>query len=438
METCKHTTLYKLQLIIKERLEESLPLPCWVTAEISELKVNYSGHCYLELVEKGGDNHIPRARASAVIWKSTWGALSSYFRSETGTDIAEGMNVMLKVTVNYHELYGLSLIVSDIDPLYTLGDMERQRQQTISRLQADGIFDMNRSLEFPVAAQRIAVISSRNAAGYRDFMKELEASPYRFDLTLFDSFMQGQGTENSVIEALESVADRTDEFDAVVMIRGGGAVSDLAAFDSYRLCSHIAQFPLPIITGIGHDKDESVADLVAAVSVKTPTAAAAYLVSALAEFDTWLDSLSNALTEEAVSLLDVENRRLKEIGYHLSQEMKTFTHSLEIKIEKLSSELTHRYENSVSDVDNKLNMMEIRLADHIEKLISRERSRLDLAEKIVEGRRPEKILSLGFAIVRKDGHAVTDSKELNNGSEVEITLSRGNASARITKIVNGA
>lgn len=434
MEPRNHTTLYKLQSIIKERLAEAMPLPCWVVAEISELKVNYSGHCYIELVEKGGDNQIPKARASAVAWRSTWGALASYFRSETGSDLSVGMNVMLKVSVNYHELYGLSLVISDIDPLYTLGDMERQRQQTIARLQEEGVFDMNRSLELPAVMQRIAVVSSRNAAGFQDFMNELGTSGYRFEVTLFDAFMQGQGAEGSIIEALENVAGRADDFDAVVVIRGGGAVSDLAAFDSYRLCSHIAQFPLPVITGIGHDKDESVADLVAACPVKTPTAAAGFLVSAMSEFDGWLDTLRNAVTEESVSMLDVENRRLREAGYRLSQTLRSFTRSLEIKLERLSGELIRRQQNIVTGGRNRLDILERSLTERTERMLAGEKARLDTAERIVEGRRPDKILALGFAIVRSGGKAVTDSGGIRAGSVIDITLAHGTASAEVIKV----
>lgn len=434
METRNHTTLYKLQSIIKERLGDAMPLPCWVTAEISELKVNYSGHCYIELVEKGGDNRIPCARASAMAWRSTWGALESYFRSETGTDLAVGMNIMLRVSVNYHELYGLSLVISDIDPLYTLGDMERQRQQTIARLQEEGVFDMNRSLGLPPVVQRIAVVSSRNAAGYQDFMNELGISGYRFDVTLFDAFMQGQGAESSIIEALGAAAERQDEFDAAVIIRGGGSVSDLAAFDSYRLCSHIAQFPLPVITGIGHDKDESVADLVAAYPVKTPTAAAAFLVSALAEFDGWLDTLQNAVTEEAVSLLDTERRRLREAGHVLSQTLHGFTRALEIRLERLSGELIRRQQNNILGNRNKLATLETALKERTGRLLSAEKTRLATAGKIIEGRRPEKVLSLGFAIVRSGGKAVTNSAGLTTDATLEITLARGSATAKVTKI----
>ena len=258
----QHITLSELQSLIKRGIDDAHPLPYWVTAEISELKVNYSGHCYLELVEKGGANHVPKAKISAVIWRSTYGMIASYFGASTGGQtLCAGLKVLVKALVSYHELYGLSLQITDIDPSYTLGDMERQRRQTIEQLQRDGVFDMNRELPMPAVVQRLAVVSSRNAAGYQDFMKELSSGPYRFEVTLFDAFMQGAESEESIVRALETVADALDDFDAVVLIRGGGSQSDLGSFDSYRLCCHLAQFPLPVIAGIGHDKDRSVADL---------------------------------------------------------------------------------------------------------------------------------------------------------------------------------
>ena len=278
----QHITLSELQSLIKRGIDDAHPLPYWVTAEISELKVNYSGHCYLELVEKGGANHVPKAKISAVIWRSTYGMIASYFGASTG---GQTLCAGLKVLVN------------------TLGDMERQRRQTIEQLQRDGVFDMNRELPMPAVVQRLAVVSSRNAAGYQDFMKELSSGPYRFEVTLFDAFMQGAESEESIVRALETVADALDDFDAVVLSRGGGSQSDLGSFDSYRLCCHLAQFPLPVIAGIGHDKDRSVADLVAAVSLKTPTAVAVYLKNKMAEFEALLDSLRGRLAEWAEEML---------------------------------------------------------------------------------------------------------------------------------------
>ncbi len=265
-----HITLSELQRLVKETLHERFALPVWVSAEISEVKVNYSGHCYLELIEKGGDNGVPLAQSRAVIWRTAYSRIAGYFEAETGQRLAAGIKILAKVAVNYHELYGFSLQITDIDPAYTLGDMQRQRQQTIDCLHKEGVWDMNREVGMPAVVQRIAIVSSANAAGYQDFCKEIGKSPYRFRLTLFDAFMQGAAAEESIVAALCAVADRMEEFDAVVIIRGGGSASDLNCFNAYRLCTHVAQFPLPVLTGIGHDKDTSVADMVAHTALKNP------------------------------------------------------------------------------------------------------------------------------------------------------------------------
>lgn len=296
MAVDSYMTLSQLQGRIREVLCQGFAAPLWITAEIGELKVNArSGHCYLQLVEKGGRNGVPQAQAQAVIWASQYGMLASYFRGATGEELAVGMKVLFRASVSYHELYGLSLRIVDIDPLYTLGDLARQRQQTIAQLREDGVFDLNRELGIPQVPQRIAVISSPQAAGYQDFMNELGASPYRFDAVLFDAVMQGHGAEASIIGALEAVADRMEEFDAVVMIRGGGSQSDLSFLNSYLLSFHVAQFPLPVIAGLGHDKDQSVVDMVAALSLKTPTAVAAFLADRVAGFDARLEELGGEI-----------------------------------------------------------------------------------------------------------------------------------------------
>ena len=220
-------SLDELQTLIRQGIDKAHPLPYWVTAEISEKKVNVSGHCYLELVEKGGANHVPKAKALAVIWRSQYAMIASYFRSATGQELQAGMKVLVKVVVSYHALYGLSLQITDIDPAYTLGDMERQRLETIQKLQEDGVYDMNRELPLPCVMQRIAVVSSPRAAGYQDFMRELSVGPYRFEVTLFEAFMQGNGAEDSIVEALSRAAERYEEFDVLVVIRGGGSQSDI-------------------------------------------------------------------------------------------------------------------------------------------------------------------------------------------------------------------
>ena len=298
----QHITLRELQRRVKAALEGQFALPLWVSAEISDLKVNYSGHCYLELVEKGGDNGVPTAQARAVIWRSQYPRVAAYFEAETGQRLAPGLKILAKVLVTYHELYGFSLQITEIDPSFTLGDLERQRQQTIAQLQQDGVWEMNREVEMPAVVQRVAIVSSANAAGYQDFCKELAKSPYRFETVLFDAFMQGEAAEQSIIDALCRVADRLEEFDAVVIIRGGGSRSDLNCFNAYRLCSYVAQFPLPVITGIGHDKDTSVADMVAHTALKTPTAVAGWLVERMSGIEGWLDNAALQLHDGVLRL----------------------------------------------------------------------------------------------------------------------------------------
>ena len=310
----QHITLSELQRHIKQALEGALPLPVWVVAEVSELKVNYSGHCYLELVEKSeparGGTPIPRAQARAVIWRQQYAMLSAYFEAETGSRLAAGMKILAKVLVSYHELYGLSLQITDLDASYTLGEVERQKQMTIAQLQADGVWDMNREQELPLLTQRVAIVSSAAAAGYRDFCNELQQGGYAFRTTLFDAVVQGQAAEESICAALAAVAERQEEFDVVVIIRGGGSASDLSCFNSYRLCSYVAQFPLPVVTGIGHDKDTSVADMVAHTPLKTPTAVAAWLTERMARLEGWLTDAAMHLSELAVKATQREQLRL--------------------------------------------------------------------------------------------------------------------------------
>mgnify|MGYP005805377051 CR=1 FL=1 len=425
-------TLTELQRLVKRRLDEAFPLPVWVVAEISEMKVNYSGHCYLELVEKGGADSIPQARANAVIWRTHFPSIATAFRMVTGSELAVGLKVLLKVVVSYHELYGFSLQVNDIDPSYTLGDWEQQRQQTIAQLQADGVFDMNRELEMPLVLQRIAVVSSRQAAGFRDFMQELDRAPYRFRITLFDAFMQGAGAESSIVEALEAIAARMEEFDAVVMIRGGGSQSDLSCFNSYRLCSHVAQFPLPVLTGIGHDKDQSVADMVAARMLKTPTAVATFLVEEMAQFDAWLDGRRAEIETVVSAWLQHQRERLERAAQGTAEAAVGMTRRMELRLERLQGELVRRKEELLIRSSTRLSMAVERLRERTAHLFERQRERIAAAEKIVAVRRPEQILRLGFAIVRMGGRAVHEASALHSGDEVTLTLGRGERRAKIT------
>ena len=432
MEAKKHFSLRELQLAVRERLAEAFPLPVWVAAEISEMKVNYSGHCYLELVEKGGANGVPAAKASAVIWRSHYGPIASYFASKTGQQLSVGMKVLVRVTISYHELYGLSFQIQDIDPTYTVGDWEQQRQQTIARLREEGVWEMNRELGVPSVPQRVAVVSSANAAGYQDFCKEIARSAYRVELTLFDAFMQGHGAEDSIIEALERVADRADEFDVVALIRGGGSQSDLACFNSYRLCAHVAQFPLPVVTGIGHDKDESVADMVAARRLKTPTAVAAWVVEELSEFDGELEALGQAVERCARELLTSERQRLERNAAMIATQSLGVTRRLELTLERYRSELRRASEKLLADERNRTTRAEENLRRATDYFVRSERDRLGAMAQAVSARDPQRIMALGFAVVSLGGRAVSDASQVATGAEVAIRLAKGELKAKIT------
>jgi len=449
-------SLDELQTLIRQGIDKAHPLPYWVTAEISEKKVNVSRHCYLELVEKGGANHVPKAKASAVIWRSQYAMIASYFRSTTGQELQAGMKVLVKVVVSYHALYGLSLQITDIDPAYTLGDMERQRLETIQKLQEDGVYDMNRELPLPCVMQRIAVVSSSRAAGYQDFMRELSVGPYRFEVTLFEAFMQGNGAEDSIVEALGRAAERYEEFDVLVMIRGGGSQSDLGCFNSYRLCSYLAQFPLPVLTGIGHDKDQSVADLVAAVALKTPTAVAVSLKDRMEQFEAELDASYRWLSEATRSLLHSETERLEramtalnrlsESGvrtalFRMEQYRDALRHAVAATIERqgarveLSSTRLHHamrfvFSNGLLRIDHLREMLVQRCRDFLN---DRSKS-LALLEERIAAHDPRRILELGFAIVRGKGRRVADSEALQVGDTIEVEMKNRKLEAVIEKI----
>ena len=414
----KHISLSQLQQRIKSVIEQGLPLPLWVVAEIAECKVNYSGHCYLELVEKTeatdsrATNSVPKAQARAVIWRSQYAMLSAYFESQTGSRLAAGMKILAKVTVSFHELYGLSLQITDLDPSFTLGEVERQKQLTIKCLQADGVWDCNREVELPTLVQRLAVVSSASAAGYRDFCQELQRSPYAFRHTLFEAVMQGAAAEESICAALSAIAEREEEFDAVIIIRGGGSTSDLSCFNSYRICSYVAQFPLAVITGIGHDKDVSVADMVAHTPLKTPTAVAAWLDERMALLEGKIDEAAKLVIDAARAKTAAEQLRIERWA------------GLIRELAKQMCERNH----------SRLTLLHEQLRSAAERTIERESSRLRLAVELVEAHNPQQILRRGFAVVRRSGKAMTNTEGVKCGEQIEIELSNGTLQAEVKKI----
>ncbi len=409
MTAPQHITLGELQRLVRRTLDERFALPLWVSAELADIKPNRSGHCYLELVEKGGTDSMPTAQARAVIWRSNYPRIAASFEAGTGAQLAAGISILAKVVVNYHELYGFSLQIIDIDPTYTLGEMERQRQQTIARLREEGVWDMNREAEMCAVPQRLAVISAAGAAGWGDFRKELARSPYHFETELFEAFMQGTAAEESIIGALCRVAERAEEFDAVVIIRGGGSSSDLNCFNGYRLSNHVAQFPLPVISGIGHDRDVSVVDMVAHLPLKTPTAVAGWLTERAAETDARFDML-------ALALHDATRGR---------------THDAEMALERLRGEL-RRHAGELT-AREKIRSQDIarRLRDCVHNAIATQRTRLAASDEIVAAHSPERLMRLGFATLHGRGGTIVSAAKVSRGDEVQIRLSDGTISATV-------
>ena len=411
--TSEHSlTLLDLQRMVRATLESRFRDPLWISAEISELKVNRSGHCYLNLVEKGATDGAPRAEARAVIWRSAYLPMASMFEAATGTTLRAGLRVLVRVVVSYHEVYGFSLQIIDLDPRFTLGEVERRRRETIARLQQDGVWDMNRELSLPRPTLRIAIVSSDTAAGYQDFMNELRRNSYRFETTLFRSLMQGDAAEESVINALNEIAARESDYDVVAIIRGGGSTSDLALFDSYLIASYVAQFPLPIFSGIGHDKDISVVDMVAHTSLKTPTAVATKLVE-MADYE--MNIVENLAAD--ITLL-VENRVQNEA----------------IRIYTLGTDI-ERHAISITNTQlNYIDLINSELHNRIEYILSTEERRIDNAKRTLESYSIDNILRLGFAVARNQDGAIRSIANTHIGESIDIELIDGTVGAEIKRI----
>jgi exodeoxyribonuclease VII large subunit len=403
-------TLLDLQRMVRATLESRFEEPMWLRAEISELKVNRSGHCYLNLVEKGASNAAPRAEARAVIWRSAYTSIASKFESATGQALTAGIAVLVRVLVTYHEVYGFSLQIIDLDADYTLGEVERRRRETIERLQKDGVWDMNREVELAEPTLRIAIISSATAAGFQDFRQEIARSPYRFKLTLFESLMQGDAAERSIIDALCAIAEREQEFDAVVIIRGGGSTSDLALFDSYEIATYVAQFPLPVFTGIGHDKDISVVDMVAHTSCKTPTAVATTLVE----------------------LADEQMYNIEECAMRLRDSVIARINSERLRLERQSNDVVRCSTLLLSGLQHRLDSLDEGIMAEAQRQLQIERQRLGSLDEIVASHNPEIILRRGFAIVRDSEGRAVKMDNISIGSSVNIELIDGNITANVT------
>jgi len=395
-------TLYELNALVREAIESELSHEYWVEAELSEARES-RGHCYMELIQKEELSSTPIARASAKCWRSAWAIIQPHFERVTGERLHPGMKVRLKVYAQFHEAFGFSWIVTDIDPNYTLGDMARRRQEVIAQLKREGVFDLQRELSLPLFCLRIAVISSQTAAGYGDFCQQLSESPFAFRTTLFPAVMQGEQIEESIISALNAIYGQPDAFDCVVIIRGGGATSDMSGFDTLPLAENVAQFPLPIITGIGHDRDESVLDMVSFQRVKTPTAAAALLIDHAQQV---LNRLT-ALAERIPTLFSLARTRSEARLSQYEQRLATAT-------------MRH-----VDMAQNRIVLLRTRLLPLIPHLLETHRHRLELLGQRVASLDPQLLLRRGYSITTLNGKAVRNAAALQPGDEIETRLSEG-------------
>ena len=425
-------TLYQLNQAIKESLKLVIPDTIWVRAEIHNISTNYSGHCYIDLVEKSEFNDQIIAKQRATIWASTYRVLAQKFQQATNSSLQAGMKVLVEVSVEFHELYGLSLNVKDIDPTYTLGELQRRRLEIIQRLKNCGLIDKNKRLPIPRLVQRIAVISSPTAAGYADFVHQLQNNPHGFayDITLFPAIMQGTQTEESILVALDkifhsSLLTPNSSFDIVVIIRGGGATSDLQAFDSESLAERCANFPLPIITGIGHLRDETILDLVAYLNLKTPTAVAEYLISRTLELDMDLLSLGERLQRSVILRLEQEKNLLTSLSSYIPQHALRLLASSDNKL----TSLQHRIELKTADFIAKNRTLLDRREEQIKvlapNLLKTKQSQLDILQTKLQLLDPQQLLKKGYSFTTHNGKLVTSTAQLAPGDIITTTLADG-------------
>lgn len=406
-------SLYELNQLVRRSLSECFPDDVWIRAELSDVRENVTGHCYVEFVEKDSRGNNLIAKARGTIWANIFRLLKPYFEEETGQYFTAGIKVLVNVSVEFHELYGYSLTVKDIDPSYTLGDMARRRREILKQLEKEGVLTLNKELPMPLLPQRVAVISSATAAGYGDFCNQLSHNPYGFVFypQLFPAVMQGERVEESITNALNRIYEEYDFWDVVVIIRGGGATSDLSGFDSYLLAANCAQFPLPIITGIGHERDDTVIDSVAHTRVKTPTAAAEYLINRIQTTAVHLESLQETIETTVAACLRNEKHRIE----LLSEKLPTL-----FIVRKLREE--HR-----------LSSLEQQVSQACRTRLSEEQHRLQLLNKEIEHASPEKLLKRGYSMTLKNGKAVTDASLLQTGDELETVLAKGRVKSIVTQ-----
>lgn len=400
----------KIQSVIRQNFTDAI----WVRAEISELREN-GGHCYLELIEKDSETDNILAKTRATCWANVYRMLKPYFESNTGETLRAGLNVLVAVTVEFNGVYGFSLNVRDIDPTYTIGELAARRMQIIQKLREEGIDDMNKQLPFPTLPQRIAIISSETAAGYGDFCNQLnsDTSHFAFYPRLFPAIMQGNMAETSIIGALEKIYKHVELFDVVVIIRGGGATTDLSCFDSYNLAINCAQFPLPIIAGIGHQRDVSILDMVAHTSVKTPTAAAEYLISALEKAEEEIDELASELCNFTSNIIQKEHKSLELYMLKIKQASRTGFLKEQNRLSNYLFQLKSMYRNRIHRETNKLALIATR----------------------IETQSPKYLYERGYTITTVHGKRITSALQVKPGDKVTTHLADGHFDSEVVPLL---
>ncbi|MCE5348058.1 MAG: exodeoxyribonuclease VII large subunit [Bacteroidales bacterium] len=450
-------SLTELQLIIRDSLYLALPDFYWVVAEISELKENYAGHCYLELIEKHSDEKNVSARAKGIIWNNRYRFLKSFFENITGESLREGLKILVKVKIEYHELYGLSLVITDIDPSFTVGEMTLKRQMIIKRLEEEGVFSMNKELDFPAVPQRIAVISSKNAAGYSDFINHLTGNPsgYIFYTSLTESAMQGSETEQGIISALDKIAMNSHLFDLVVIIRGGGSQTDLSWFDSYNIAYYVTQFPLPVITGIGHDKDMSVTDMVAYKSLKTPTAVADFLVDSMGLTENHLIEISSEIKEASQKIIEKNRTRIETLKTEMLPLARLMMSDLKNKLSGKITEIvavgkeyalksviiTANQQSRLISATKSFSSGKFKFIENIRQnlidctlsSLSGNYTRLEGSEKTLNILNPDNVLQRGYTITSLNGKILKKRDKIMNGDLIDTLFSDGSVRSKVVE-----
>jgi exodeoxyribonuclease VII large subunit len=470
-------TLSELNGLIKDALFEAFPATVWVVAEISELKENRSGHCYLELIEKEENEIIARSRAT--IWSYTFRMLKPYFETTTGQLFTQGIKILVQVSVEYHPSFGLSLNIKDIDPVYTVGDLALQRKEIITRLQNEGVFGMNKELQLPMVPQNIAVISSKTAAGYQDFIHQLETNEngFKFYTHLFEANMQGSEAASSIITALEHIFEYEDFFDAVVIIRGGGATADLSCFDNYDLALNITQFPLPVITGIGHEKDDTIIDMVAHTRLKTPTAVAEFFITGVEQFYEQILNLENEIVNRIRETVEIQQEKLEQFATVVDASVSSFIQEKNIQLNRVGNALfqkVNRYSinknvaimNLKYELQSKVLVWDVETKNSIDRkrrilkrvvreiLLKEEAGLNHFKEELINGTRtellkkkeqihlnenairllsPENVLRRGYTLTMKEGKIIKSVRELEPDDELDTRFADGSIKSKIIK-----